>query len=122
MNETYFFDTYALIEIIKGNSNYKHYHAVSIILTKFNLIELHYSLLRQVSRHFADSVVDEFSNYVVDVEIDSIKEASMFKRQHKKEKLSLPDAVGYIVAKKLGIKFLTGDKQFENKENVEFVK
>ena len=37
-------------------------------------------------------------------------------------KLSIPDAIGYTVARRLNIKFLTGDKDFEGMENVEFVK
>jgi predicted nucleic acid-binding protein len=41
----------------------------------------------------------------------------------KKEKeLSIPDCIGFVIAKRLGAKFLTGDKAFEKKENVEFVK
>ena len=43
-----------------------------------------------------------------------------FKTMHKK--LSIPDAVGYTIAKKHGVKFLTGDRDFENMENVEFVR
>ncbi len=34
----------------------------------------------------------------------------------------MTDCIGYIFAKQLGIKFLTGDKEFENLDNVEFVK
>ena len=34
----------------------------------------------------------------------------------------MTDCIGYIMAKKLNIKFLTGDKEFENFLNVEFVK
>ena len=40
----------------------------------------------------------------------------------KNKQLSIPDAIGYIIAKKLNIKFLTGDERFRNFENVEFVK
>ena len=38
------------------------------------------------------------------------------------KKLSIPDAIGYTVAKRLGIKFLTGDKEFEHMEDTEFIK
>ena len=34
----------------------------------------------------------------------------------------MTDCIGYILAKNIGIKFLTGDKEFENLDNVEFVK
>ena len=39
-----------------------------------------------------------------------------------KRNVSMTDCVGYILAKQLGIKFLTGDKEFEHLDNVEFVK
>ncbi len=34
----------------------------------------------------------------------------------------MTDCIGYITARKLGIKFLTGDNKFEDKIGVEFVK
>jgi uncharacterized protein len=40
----------------------------------------------------------------------------------KHRKLSIPDAIGYTIAKRLEIKFLTGDEDFKNYDNVEFVK
>jgi hypothetical protein len=38
------------------------------------------------------------------------------------KKLSLVEALGYSYSRKLGIKFLTGDKEFIEMENVEYVK
>jgi len=32
------------------------------------------------------------------------------------------DCIGYIIAKKSGVQFLTGDEHFKDFENVEFVK
>ena len=45
-----------------------------------------------------------------------------FRYKNKKKKLSMTDCISYFQAKELGIKFLTGDKEFQNLENVEFVK
>ena len=42
--------------------------------------------------------------------------------KNKNKQLSIPDAIGYIIANRLNIKFLTGDEAFRNIENVEFVK
>jgi hypothetical protein len=36
--------------------------------------------------------------------------------------LSYVDALGYVIATKMKIKFLTGDNAFEGMENVEYVK
>jgi len=38
----------------------------------------------------------------------------------KHRKLSIPDVIGYIIAKKYSVKFLTGDEDFKDLDNVEF--
>ncbi len=45
-----------------------------------------------------------------------------FRLKWKDRKVSIPDCIGYVMAKNLDIKFLTGDKEFEGLDNVEFVK
>ena len=40
----------------------------------------------------------------------------------KGKNLSLIDCLGYSCAKRLGIKFFTGDREFKYMENVEYVK
>ena len=42
--ETYFFDSYAIMEIIKGNQNYKKYISANIILIKENIFEVYLSI------------------------------------------------------------------------------
>jgi len=39
-----------------------------------------------------------------------------------KSNLSYVDCIGYILAKELKVGFLTGDREFEGMDNVEFVK
>ena len=49
----------------------------------------------------------------------------MKKRKELKEKglnISYIDAIGYTISLERGIKFLTGDKEFKNLPNVEFIK
>lgn len=121
--KTYFFDTYAFYEIIKGNPNYEHYKKeISIITTKLNLMELHYALLRVYNKETADSYYEEFLPLIIEVDDGVIKESNIFKFENKEKRLSYVDCIGYTISKNLGIKFLTGDKQFENLDNVEFVK
>jgi len=36
--------------------------------------------------------------------------------------MSMADCISYIQSKEVGVKFLTGDKEFEDLDNVEFVK
>ena len=66
--------------------------------------------------------MEEYSKCVVNFNIDDIKDTTKLKIKYAKRKLSIPDSIGYVMAKRLKIKFLTGDKMFEDLENVEFVK
>ena len=120
---TYFFDTYAFFEIIKGNINYQRYSKdISIITTRLNLIELYYWLLRRKEKDEADKYYQKFSPDCVNVSDDTIKEACEFRLKNKLQNLSYIDCIGYIIAIKKRIKFLTGDMEFENINNVEYVK
>lgn len=120
---TYFFDIYAFFEIICGNPDYEKYKKdISIITTRLNLMELHYGLLRLYDKKIAEYYFDKFSKYTKYIDNEIIKKANEFKLLHKKKGFSYVDCIGYILAKKLNAKFLTGDREFENLENVEFVK
>ena len=118
--ETFFFDTYAFFEIIRGNPKYERYRNVIAITTIFNLAELNYNLKKEMKDELADEFTEKYKNYLIEVEVDHIKTAMSFKNRNKQ--LSIPDAIGYIIANRLNIKFLTGDEGFRNFNNVEFVK
>tara|TARA_Y100000310_G_scaffold48321_1_gene44789 strand:+ start:7060 stop:7431 length:372 start_codon:yes stop_codon:yes gene_type:complete len=120
--ETYFADTYALIEMIQGNKNYFKYLEHDFVTSKHNLIELYYQFLRENNRKKANRYLLKLFKYIVAINQDNIKGAMRFKLKYKKEKLSYADCIGWAKAKEIGIKFLTGDQKFEEKENVEFVK
>ncbi len=118
----YFFDTYALFEIIHKNKSYSDYLKVGIITTKLNLMELHYRLLSLYGKDVANKSYDRLKVFCIDIDDDIIKMANEFKVSNKRRELSYIDCIGYIIAKMNNVRFLTGDKQFENIENVEFVK
>jgi len=119
-NETYFFDTYAFFEIIKGSENYQKYVNSKVITTIFNLAELNYNLKKEKSKEIADQITKKYSSFAVKVLLEDIEEAMDLKVKNKD--FSIPDVVGYIIAKRYGVKFLTGDEDFRNLDNVEFVK
>ena len=64
------------------------------------------------------------NNFVPNIVLDAttIKEAMLFSAKHKRQDLSAADCIGYVMAIKLGLKFLTGDRQFRDMAGVEFVK
>ena len=121
-NIVFLADTYALIELLGGNKNYEPYLYNTLLTTKFNLMELYYYMLRDYDEATADKYLKLYSKFVIPISYSCIRSGMLFKLMHKKEKLSYVDCVGYARAFELGIKFLTGDEKFEDKDNVEFVK
>ncbi|MEK6893449.1 MAG: PIN domain-containing protein [Nanoarchaeota archaeon] len=123
MDELYFFDTYALIEIYKGSNNYERYSkGVNLILNKLNLMEYALFLIREGKESEIQSTFENLNRFNVDYNDDILISAAKMKNKYAKEKLSFVDCIGYLLAKKHNAKFLTGDSKFESKDNVEFVK
>ena len=121
----YFFDTYAFVEIYKGNSNYSKYVNSRFITTSLNLMELYNAILKESSKNVAEPIFQKYLNKCVYITPNILKEAVEFRLKFIKKtkyRLSYIDAIGYVTAKRLNIKFLTGDVGFKNLPNVEFVK
>ncbi|MBI2652554.1 PIN domain-containing protein [Candidatus Woesearchaeota archaeon] len=116
----YFFDTYALVEIIKNNPNYIKYFEEIITTSKFNLAELYFSLLRDLGEEKAKDGYSQFKDCAIELKDEIIFEAMKLKLQLKKKNLSYTDCIGYIWALKNNLRFLTGDKEFKDMANVEF--
>ncbi len=123
LETAYFFDSYAIIEILKENPNYKRFADEPITLTIFNLVEIYYSVLRDYPEEKAEKIYEIYKKAVVEVDDEIFKEAMKFRKKvYKNKKISYADAIGYAYALKHKMKFLTGDKEFKELENVEFVK
>lgn len=123
----YFFDTYALQEIEEGSENYRTFSAeVGIVTTKLNLMELYHNYYKLKGLKYAEMAFGHFKDFCIGLSDETLKEAAIMRAQQKaksnKSNLSYVDCIGYILAKKLKVKFLTGDREFEGMKNVEFVK
>ena len=122
MNENvFFFDTYALFEVLRQNPAYEKYARARGITTIFNLAEFNYGLKRD-KKPYADEMTRKNESLLVEVQVDDVIHAMSFRFKHKDKGVSIPDAIGYAVAKRHETRFLTGDKAFEGLPNVEFVK
>ena len=119
--QTFVYDTYALIEILRKNPNYKPYTEQNVIINDFIYAEYCYSLVKDSIQHL-EEYTEELISSIIHVDLKTIEEAMKFRYAHKQKKLSTTDCVSYLMAKNLGVKFLTGDKEFEHLENVEFIK
>ena len=115
----YFFDTYALVEIYKKNKNYERYKDFAFVICYLNLMEFDYFLLRNNGDR---SLFDQLKEFVMQIKDEDLKNANEFRFKYRNKKFSFIDSLGYVIAKRLNIKFLTGDKEFEGFDNVEFVK
>jgi uncharacterized protein len=120
--KAYFFDSYAVMEILKGNKNYDNFKDSEIVLTKLNLFEIYHNILKQFNEELAEEIINKYKIFAVDFDENVIKESAKFRIENIKKNISMTDCIGYVLAKNIGIKFLTGDKEFENLVNVEFVK
>ena len=120
----FFFDTYALIETYYGNKNYAKYLECGVVTTRLNLMECYYHLIQGHDETIANAYYDGTLHYAMEFSDVDIKNAMRFRLESKRKKknLSYVDSLGYVVAKRLVIKFLTGDKEFEDLPNVEYAK
>ncbi len=117
----FFFDTYAMVEIVKKNPKFLPYADYPLITTVLNKIELYWWALTQESQEVADILLESLDR-PMDIDDEVIREAMLFRKQYKKRNISYADAIGYTFAQTHNLKFLTGDTQFADLPGVEFVK
>ena len=118
----YFFDSYAIVELLAGNPHYARFAKEPVTLSIFNLVEIYWSVLHTADKPTADKVYAQYAPAVVELPEDVVKAAVEFRKKHKRLDVSYADCIGYIYAQKHGLMFLTGDKAFKDVDGVEFVK
>lgn len=119
---SFFFDTYAVIALLDGQPSYAPYIDKEVVLTIFNLAELHFITLKNFGPAKAREVYHQFQDCAAEPDPEDIFAAMEFRLTNKSRNMSITDCIGYIYAKRHGLLFLTGDKEFQHLENVEFVK
>ncbi len=120
MNEVYFFDAYALIEILKQNPVYKPFANIKFVTTRLNLFEVYHKLLTDHGKETADPFLENYYPYARPLDRKTLRAAAHLKLR--KKKLTVNDCIGYALAQRLSIPFLTGDSTFQGMEGVEYVK
>ncbi len=120
----YFYDSYAVLAYTSGYKAYKEYFEDNEgVLTKLNLLEIFYRSLEEYSLKVAKDILRSFYDYQVNFDYDDISNAMTLRLELKRKgsDVSYADALGYFLSRKMGIKFLTGDKSFERLKGVEFI-
>lgn len=121
----YFYDSYAIIAYLSDNPAYRAYFEENDgVLTKLNLIEVCYRTMQMHGQEAAEDVVKSLASYVIDFSQSDIVASMKLRLTLKNDGLnvSYTDALGYYLALKNKLKFLTGDKAFESLDSVEYVK
>lgn len=121
----FFLDTYAMVEYLRGNQNYhKYFSSTTLTTSVLNLIELYFMVLREYGEEIADNAYGAFRQYQAEISEEDIKQGMKLRLRMKLNKtaLSYADALGYVMAERLGVKYLTGDTAFKTLPNVEFIK
>lgn len=114
-----------MLEFLGGNRAYLKYISGTDLGTSIlNLIELYYHALRDGGEKKADDSYTFFRQYEVAVKPIDIRNSMKFRliSRAKKRDVSYADAIGYSMADRLNMRFLTGDNAFRDLPNVEFVK
>ncbi|MFQ6106255.1 MAG: PIN domain-containing protein [Thermoplasmata archaeon] len=118
----FFFDTYALVELAQGKPSYERFRDVPVVTELCNLYELIHAFAGAVPEGRIRTFIDDLNPNLLEPDLDDLFRASDFKRAHRRRRISYVDALGYVLARKHGLTFLTGDKEFERMENIEFVR
>jgi predicted nucleic acid-binding protein len=105
-----FLDTFALVEMMQGNCAFMPYlqHGVT---NQLNLLEFHVRAAREHGEDEADAKLRRLHAKAIPVDVDDVLGASKVKRQIKGA--SYADALGYAMAQRRRIPFVTGDKAFK---------
>lgn len=120
----FFYDSYAVLAFTSGNSSYrKYFEEHDGVLTKLNLLEIFYRSLEQHGLKAATDILETFSKYLVDFGMSDIADSMKLRLEQRQEgrALSYADALGYSLSRKMGIRFLTGDKAFSKLNGVEYI-
>ena len=85
-------------------------------------MELHYVILAKLGKEDAELAYDSFLPACVDIDDALVKAANEFRLSWKRRDVSYVDCIGYLLAQRMGVEFLTGDREFKDAPNVRFVK
>ena len=82
-------DTYALIEIAKGNPKFAEYLNYQFIICDLTLAEFYGVILREEGEKVADYWFKKLENYALSADLETLIEAIKFRQANKKSNISL---------------------------------
>ncbi len=115
-------DTYALVEIAKGNPAYAGLFDEDFVITSETLAEFFWVTLRDFGIGAAEEWFLKLGAYSKQASKETLVDAMRYRYERRREDLSFFDCVGYLFAVENGFIFVTGDKEFKDKKGVLFIK
>jgi len=119
----YLWDSYAIIELLRGSPAYAELRQASIISTPFAIIEACFIIQRnsdfspEESAELAMGLMEYAPPF--DGQLLSAAATWRLKSSDRRRRYSYADAFGYVMAQQLGLTFLTGDRAFDGLQGVE---
>ena len=89
----YFWDSYAVVEIVKGNPSYARYTQEPVVITIFNLAEIYWAALNELGEKESDEIYTHYKQSVVEIDDEILKDAIKFRKKHKNRDLSYADCI-----------------------------
>ena len=117
----YCLDTYALWEIQHANPKYSLFSNEPFVIAEWTFVEFYRSILKQYDKLTADYWLRKLQPFIRKVQIDTLLHAVVFQEENKKTDMSIYDCVGYTFAQENALLFVTGDKEFKEREGVLFI-
>jgi len=118
----FFYDSFSVLAYLSDRPGYAVYFEKNTgILTRLNLMEICYAVLRAHGARAAHEVLQAYSTYEADFSLADIEGAMKLRHELRNLELSYADALGYYISKKEGMEFLTGDKAFKGLPGVRFL-
>lgn len=114
-------DTYALVEINNGNPKFVSFLEEDAVITDITMAEFYADMYRKYDERTADYWHKKLSVFCKPVHREILIKAVKFRIENKKKNLSFFDCVGYVYSLENSLKFVTGDKEFKDKEGVIFI-
>ena len=121
----FFLDSYAMLEIARGNPKYRSFIGESVITSRSNLLEVYCILLEHEEEALAKKVLEILGPIAADLPLELIPKVAYFRRRRlgaTGRRFSYVDALGYVIARENGFTFLTGAQEFEGFPEVRFVR
>jgi predicted nucleic acid-binding protein len=118
----FFYDSYSVLAYLSDRPGYAVYFEKNTgILTRLNLMEICYAILRNHGPKAAHEVVEVYSKCEIDFSLSDVEAAMKLRHELRNLELSYADALGYYISKREGLDFLTGDKAFKGLPGVRFL-